>query len=139
MITSIILILLGTGFIICAVFNFARSSFLNKNGIKVNATVVGYEVEDTREPWWSDYVGGLHHYVTFSYIIDGTEYKTRYNTDCVDEEPKYLIDETVRIYCNKNKPDKFVISKDKDRASSSAIGLVLGVIFITVGIYIILR
>ena len=84
-------------------------------------------------------LGTIKHYVTFSYVIDETEYKIRYETDGAGKDRMYNTGEIVRINCDKNDPEKFIISKDILRESNSFSMMVLGIMFFVIAIIIFIR
>ena|GEM_PF-3820094 len=138
MIFSMFFILLGSGLTISGIFNLVKSNRLATNGISVDATVVDYELVE--RSIWSEHSAYDRHFVTFSYVVGGAEYQTRYELVATLNEPRYFIDETVQIYCDKNNPEKLVISDDKNITRSNIACVVLGIALIILGIgYIIFK
>ena len=136
MIASFLLILLGTASVFYSFYRFKRSNYLKKHGIAVDATVVKTEVIDESYDYGGDiFGGGINHYITFSYVIDGVAYRIRFNTDDAGKEPKYFVDETVRIYCDKDNPEELITCRDKSSAYVNVFYIIFGVILIAYGIY----
>ena len=114
-------IVVGAGFILCALLSGLNRWRIYSKGIKVKATVVRIEKDMGNE-------GGTIDSPVFQYFVDEKSYQTKYSSG--NSSHIFLTGEKVHLYYSKKNPSQIMLPSDTTRTVLEIIFFIAGLLLI---------